>query len=179
MKCDDKSCSTTKSKSDTGFHFPCCMCLFVILFFMTMPFMQWITAEITTPIRQMMIGDKGIQIYLKPEEWRELRGITTIPPKIEGPLDNFYYLGWEGGEYDDVSFPKFIEVEGIKYEANYIDKKTRVILYYATKYNELPYFWTLGTSYRLFYDPIIHKIIASSEDAFGEYPTPLAGGGKL
>ncbi|QLB12959.1 hypothetical protein A6A11_04720 [Bisgaardia hudsonensis] len=136
--------------------------------------MRWITAEITTPIRQMMIGDKGIQIYVKPEEWRKLRGITTI-------ADPNSTLEWDDlikGEDMDIIFPEFIEFNGIKYKASYIDKKTRIIHYRNKKYRELPYFWTLGTDYRLYYDPIIHKTIAISEDASGAYPNYLAGGGN-
>ncbi|MBE2893656.1 hypothetical protein [Spirabiliibacterium falconis] len=152
-------------------HFICLFFLYLIY----LPFQPWIIAEITTPIRAKMIEKDAIKIYVKPDEWRRLRGIITVATSSTPPLE---WISLREVEHSDVEFPKSIEFEGRKYEAGFIDKKTGIILYDHDNRKARNSFGgcVLGTSYYLYYDPIINKTIASVKDVFGLYPLYLAGG---
>ncbi|MFQ1050330.1 hypothetical protein ACIRXL_09745 [Avibacterium paragallinarum] len=147
-------------------------CLFVI-YLIYLPFQPWIIAEITTPIRKKMIEEDAIQIYVQPDEWRRLRGITSVATASTPPLE------WEllsNAEQSDVQFPKTINFEGQIYNASLIDEKTRIISY--RYYNIMKSFGgcVFDSTYYLYYDPVIHRIIASVQDVYGLYPAYLAGG---
>ncbi|WP_235977671.1 hypothetical protein [Spirabiliibacterium pneumoniae] len=83
-------------------------------------------------------------------------------------------------EHSDVQFPKTLEFEGRIYEVRFMDEKTRIILYNHYNRKDRKSFGgcVFGATYYLYYDPIIHKIIASVQDVYGLYPAYLAGGYK-
>ncbi|UXN37506.1 hypothetical protein N8E87_03280 [Avibacterium paragallinarum] len=149
-------------------------CLFV-MYLIYLPFQPWIIAEITTPIRKKMIEEDAIQIYVQPDEWRRLRGITSVATASTPPLE-WKYL--REGEHIDIQFPKTIEFERRTYKASFIDEKTRIILYdNDNKMNRKSFGGCVfDASYYLYYDPIIHRLIASVKDVYGLYPAYLAGG---
>ncbi|QIR11105.1 hypothetical protein [Avibacterium paragallinarum] len=147
-------------------------CLFV-MYLIFLPFQPWIIAEITTPIRKKMIEEDAIQIYVQPDEWRRLRGITNVATASTPPLE------WEllsNAEQSDVQFPKTINFEGRIYNASLIDEKTRIISY--SNYDTIKSIngCVFCVNYYLYYDPAIHRIIASVQDVYGRYPAYLAGG---
>ncbi|QLD64223.1 hypothetical protein [Avibacterium paragallinarum] len=152
-------------------------CLFV-MYLIYLPFQPWIIAEITTPIRKKMIEEDAIQIYVQPDEWRRLRGITSVATASTPPLE-WKYL--REGERIDIQFPKTIEFEGKTYDASFLDKKTHIVLYDDIfRVNNKSFGGCVfdSTSF-LYYDPIIHKIIAVSQDVSGYYPNYLSAGSNV
>ncbi|MEE3680841.1 hypothetical protein V2H42_05825 [Avibacterium paragallinarum] len=149
-------------------------CLFV-MYLIFLPFQPWVIAEITTPIRKKMIEEDAIQIYVQPDEWRRLRGITSVATASTPPLE-WKYL--REGERIDIQFPKTIEFEGKTYDASFLDKKTHIVLYINDdKVNRKSFGGCVFSStYHIYYDPVILRIIATSKDVRGLYPAYLAGG---
>ncbi|MCW9718521.1 hypothetical protein [Avibacterium sp. 21-599] len=152
-------------------HFVCLFLLYLIY----LPFQPWIIAEITTPIRAKMIEKDVIKIYVKPDEWRRLRGITTIATPSTPPLE---WKDLRDVEHSDIQFPQTLEFEGRIYDASFMDEKTHIILYNHDNTKDRKSFGgcVFDANYHLYYDLIIHKIIASVQDVFGLYPSYLAGG---
>ncbi|MFQ1048479.1 hypothetical protein ACIWOS_10550, partial [Avibacterium paragallinarum] len=108
------------------------------------------------------------------DEWRRLRGITSVATASTPPL-KWKFL-WDV-EYSDIQFPKTIEFERRTYKASFIDEKTRIILY-DNKMNRKSFGGCVFSStYYIYYDPVILRIIATSKDVRGLYPAYLAGGG--
>lgn len=151
-------------------------CLFV-MYLIYLPFQPWIIAEITTPIRKKMIEEDAIQIYVQPDEWRRLRGITSVATLSTPPLK---WKPLRYVEYSDIQFPSVIEFEGRSYNASLIDEKTQIILYdnYNTTNEKRFGGCVFDANYYLYYDPIMHRIIASVQDVYGRYPAYLAAGYK-
>ncbi|MGY6089443.1 hypothetical protein [Avibacterium paragallinarum] len=152
-------------------------CLFV-MYLIYLPFQPWIIAEITTPIRKKMIEEDAIQIYVQPDEWRRLRGITSVATASTPPLE--WYFLWEV-EHSDIMFPQTMVFENRAYNARFIDPKTKILLYTNDEAKERKRSFggcVFDVGYYLYYDPIIHRIIASVQDVYGLYPAYLAGGHK-
>ncbi|MGR6661082.1 hypothetical protein [Avibacterium paragallinarum] len=149
-------------------------CLFV-MYLIFLPFQPWVIAEITTPIRKKMIEEDAIQIYVQPDEWRRLRGITSVATASTPPLE--WYFLWEV-EHSDIMFPQTIVFENRVYNARFIDPKTKILLYNNDETKERKRFGgcIFASRYYLYYDPLIHKIIASVRDVFALSPNYLSGG---
>ncbi|MFU2137233.1 hypothetical protein [Gallibacterium anatis] len=154
----------------------CSRCFFIILILFIIVFHQWIIAEITTPIRCKILGDKAVQFYLTPEEWKKLRGIETLYPLLSVEEYNKSYremvkyyseLDKEGQN----KYPLKMNFDGYNYTLQWVNIKTDIIRYKAETE-----FYNLVSSYTIYYDIVLNRVIGKSIDLSAYYFAPTDAG---
>ncbi|MDP8162001.1 hypothetical protein QJU89_04025 [Pasteurella skyensis] len=132
---------------------------------------EWIVAEITTPIRCAMLGDKGIEIYLSKEQWRSSRPDLDFSKITLKEINDSWYSPTEedfnssGNQIK--GYLKYIMFRGSKYRLLRFNPKISLAKYVNTdNANNL-----FNESYWLYYDTKTDIVILHSTYITGRYKT--------
>ncbi|MBR0573434.1 MULTISPECIES: hypothetical protein [Pasteurellaceae] len=145
---------------------PRCIIILTISTLCILPFcFEWIIAEITTPIRCAMLGDKGVEIYLSKEQWRASRSDLDFSKISSSDFEN----NWIGSsEYHDLkmkNYKKNFKFKGQNYELWGIYPKFSITVYV----NKTEAYDVFSKIYWLYYDNKLNSVVANSKDVRGYY----------
>ena len=137
-------------------------------------FHQMIIALIATPIRCKMWEGKEVEVFLTPEEWRNLSGVNESLKGIEW----VYYPTVEGEPEEE---PFFIKNKGLYQPIMYFDRNKHFLSEVNSKYPYLNIYVYItpkkifGHNTFVLYDHNLKQVIVKYHLIAGYFMTPISG----